>query len=79
MDTGLHTLCPSCGARRMVESAALRVDEILPADPIRQWVLSFPHALRFLFADRPVVMSQVLGVVQRAIAGRRQAGGIDEG
>ena len=37
----------------MVESAALLVDDILPELPIRQWVVSFPHALRFLFATRP--------------------------
>ena len=29
--------CPSCGARRMAESAALVVDEIFPQLPIRQW------------------------------------------
>ncbi|EFG9844256.1 IS91 family transposase, partial [Shigella boydii] len=34
--------CPSCGARRMAESAALLVDEVLPEQPMRQWVLSFP-------------------------------------
>ncbi|MBV7619330.1 transposase zinc-binding domain-containing protein, partial [Escherichia coli] len=33
--------CPSCGARRMAESAALLVDEVLPVQPMRQWVLSF--------------------------------------
>jgi len=43
--------CPSCGARRMAESAALLVDEVLPEQPIRQWVLSFPFQLRFLFAS----------------------------
>jgi len=32
--------CPSCGARRMTDSAALLADEVLPAKPIRQWVLS---------------------------------------
>ncbi|MBT6586808.1 MAG: hypothetical protein HON77_21155, partial [Gammaproteobacteria bacterium] len=32
--------CPSCGARRMADSAAHLVDEILPKRPIRQWVLS---------------------------------------
>jgi site-specific recombinase XerD len=41
--------CASCGARRMVESAALRVDEVLPEAPLRQWVWSVPFALRFLF------------------------------
>lgn len=28
--------CPSCGARRMAESAALLVDEVLPHKPMRQ-------------------------------------------
>lgn len=41
--------CPSCGARRMAERAALLVDEVLPEQPMRQWVLSFPFQLRFLF------------------------------
>jgi len=60
--------CPSCGARRMAESAALLVDEVLPHEPIRQWVLSFPFQLRFLFASRPELMGKVLGIVYRAIA-----------
>jgi len=45
--------CPSCGARRMVEIAAHLVDHILPEQPIRQWVVSFPYPLRFLFSTRP--------------------------
>ena len=60
--------CPSCGARRMAESAALLVDEVFPAQPVRQWVLSFPCPLRFLFASRPAIMSHVLGIVYRCIA-----------
>lgn len=60
--------CPSCGARRMAESAALLVDEVLPEQPVRQWVLSFPVPLCFLFASRPVIMGQVLGIVYRVIA-----------
>lgn len=60
---------PSCGARRMAESAALLVDEVLPEKPMRQWVLSFPYQLRFLFASYPVIMSQVLAIVYRVIAG----------
>jgi hypothetical protein len=42
--------CPSCGARRMTDSAALLADEVLPPKPIRQWVLSLPFALRFVLA-----------------------------
>jgi len=44
--------CPSCGARRMVESAALLIDEVLPAVPMRQWVLSVP--LRCAFCLRVI-------------------------
>jgi len=60
--------CPSCGARRMAESAALLVDEVLPEQPVRQWLLSVPYPLRFLFASRPAVMGEVLGIVYRCIA-----------
>lgn len=60
--------CPSCGARRMVDSAALLVDEVLPRVPLRQWVLSFLLPLRFLFAGYPDVMTRALGVVYRCIA-----------
>jgi len=38
--------CPSCGGRRMAETAALLADEVLPERPLRQWVLSLPFALR---------------------------------
>ena len=62
-----RAFCPSCGARRMVESAALLVDEVLPQRPMRQWVLSVPFQLRFLFARNPQVMGRVLGIVYRAI------------
>ena len=37
--------CPSCGARRMVDSAALLVDDILPHQPMRQWVLSVHYQI----------------------------------
>jgi hypothetical protein len=60
--------CPSCGARRMAETAALLVDEIFPQAPVRQWALSVPYPLRFLFACRPAIMGAVLGVVYRLIA-----------
>ncbi len=52
----------------MVESAALLVDEVLPQQPMRQWVLSVPIPLRFLFASRPNIMGKALGIVYRAIA-----------
>lgn len=60
--------CPSCGARRMADSAAHLVDAVLPKRPIGQWVLSVPFPLRFLFATNPGVMSQVLAIVHRGIS-----------
>jgi ribosomal protein S27E len=60
--------CPSCGARRMAESAALLADEVLPPRPLRQWVLSLPFALRFLLATDPNALTRVLGIVYRTIS-----------
>ncbi len=60
--------CPSCGARRMAESAALLVDEVFPEMPIRQWVLSFPFQLRFLLARHPELMGNILGIVYRTLS-----------
>jgi ribosomal protein S27E len=60
--------CPSCGARRMAETAALLANEVLPECPLRQWVLSLPMALRFLLAINPEALTLVLGVVYRTIS-----------
>jgi hypothetical protein len=45
----------------MIESAALLVDEVLPHQPMRQWVLSVSFPLRFLFANQPKIMGKALG------------------
>ena len=42
--------CPSCGGRRMAERAAHLVDHVFPDVPVRQWVLSLPHRLRYQLA-----------------------------
>ena len=42
--------CPSCGGRRMADTAAWLVDRVLPEVPIRQWVLMLPFALRYRMA-----------------------------
>ena len=52
----------------MAESAALLVDEVLPEQPVRQWVLCVPDPLRFLFASPPEVMGRVRGIVYRCTA-----------
>jgi len=60
--------CPSCGGRRMAESAIHLVDEVLPIKPIRQWVLSFPFQIRLILAVRPKIMSEVLNVATNIIS-----------
>jgi hypothetical protein len=56
----LRSAGPSCGARRMAESAALLVDDVLKGYPIRQWVLSLPIPLRLLLARYPSELGKVL-------------------
>ena len=58
--------CPSCGAKRMSETAAYLVDHFIPSVPVRQRVLSLPIALRLLPAAQPNVVTTVLQVVQAA-------------
>lgn len=60
--------CPSCGARRMVESAAHLVDHVFPEIPVRQWVLTFPFPLRFPLANDPRALTAVLAVVQCGVS-----------
>ena len=52
----------------MAESAAYLVDRVIPRVPVRQWVLSFPIALRILFAAQPELLTPVLRIVHRVIA-----------
>lgn len=48
--------------------AALLVDEVFPDVPLRQWVISLPFPLRYLFATHRQAMGKVLGVVYRAVS-----------
>ena len=71
-----RAICPSCGGRRMAERAAHLVDHVLPADvPVRQWVLSVPHRLRYRLAYDHRLSRTVLHVFVRALrsAHRRAA------
>ena len=60
--------CPSCGARRMSETAAHLVDSVLPEENIRQWVLSFPLQIRLCLAVRPKIMARALKITHHAIS-----------
>src|SRR5699024_2802719 len=60
--------CPSCGARRMAERAALRGRAVLPADRTRQCVSRLPFQVRFVFASRTAILGSAPGTVHRVIA-----------
>jgi hypothetical protein len=67
-----RAFCPSCMGRRMADTAAHLVDRVLPAVPVRQWVLSLPHALRYRLAYDHRLCSAVLRLFIRAIFGALQ-------
>jgi hypothetical protein len=59
--------CPCCCGRRMAESAAHLCDHVLPDVPVRQWVLSLPHAIRYLIGFDRQLCREVRGVFVRAV------------
>jgi hypothetical protein len=78
-----RTVCPSCGGRRMAERAAHLVDHVFPHVPVRQWVLTVPHRLRYMLAWDHALSRAVVGVFIRAVLGhlrrRARAHGVADG
>lgn len=68
--------CPSCGGRRMADTAAHLADRVFPEVPVRQWVLSVPHGLRYRLAYDSALLRDVLQIFVRAVFSsiRRRAG-----
>ncbi len=62
-----RALCPSCGGRRMADTAAHLVDCVLPEVPVRQWVLTLPYPLRYRCAWDAKLTSEVLRAFMRAL------------
>ncbi len=60
-------LCPSCFGRRMADTAAFLVDQLLPEAPYRQWVLTFPWVLRFRLAVDRALFSALLATFLRTV------------
>jgi hypothetical protein len=60
-------VCSSCCGRRMSETAAHLVDGVFPHVPVRQWVLSFPHALRYRLAYDAEMVTDVLGIFTKTV------------
>ncbi len=67
--------CPSCGGRRMADTAAHLTDRVLPRVPVRQWVLSLPISLRYRLAYDSKLAAAVLQLFVRCVfaALRRRA------
>ena len=67
----------------MAERAAHLVDNVFPRVPVRQWVLSLPHRLRYRLAGDHDLCRAVVGRTMRAILGflRRRArdAGVQDG
>ena len=59
--------CPSCGGRRMADTAAHLVDRVWPRARVRQWVLTLPYPLRYRCAYDAKLTTSVLGAFLRAL------------
>ena len=51
----------------MADTAAHLVDRVFPRVPVRQWVLAFPHALRYRLAYDASLVTDVLGIFTKTI------------
>src|SRR5437773_5373175 len=74
---------PELGGRRMAERAANLVEQVFPTVPVRQWVLTVPHRLRYRLAFDHALCRAVLGVFIRAVLGwyrrRGRRAGVPDG
>ena len=59
----------------MAEQTAHLVDAVLPSVPVRQWVLTVPHRLRYRLAFDHALCRAVLGVLRRVVLGCIAAAG----
>lgn len=71
--------CPSCGGRRMADTAAYLTDSVLVDVPVRQWVLTLPHWLRRCVAYDKKLASAILRAFTRRLHGRLRARAFTEG
>ena len=71
--------CPSCGGRRMAERAAHLVDHVFPDVPVRQWVLSVPHRIRYVLAWHHDLCRRVARMLHRAVERHLRGWARDQG
>jgi len=59
--------CPSCLGRKMCATAAHLMDDVLPAVPLRQWVLTVPFAWRKRLGYDGPLLSAVMGLFVQSV------------
>src|SRR5881296_908938 len=59
--------CPSCAGRRMAQTAAHLVEQVIPWVPTRQWVVSVPIPLRYWMAASQELTAQVHTIIRTTI------------
>ena len=59
--------CPSCAGRRMAQTAAHLVEQVIPWVPTRQWVVSVPRPLRYWMASSQDLTAKVHTIIRTTI------------
>src|SRR5947209_17499238 len=59
--------CPSCAGRRMAQTAAHLVEQVIPWVPTRQWVMSVPIPLRYWMASSQNLTAKVHTIIRTTI------------
>jgi hypothetical protein len=59
--------CPSCAGRRMTQTAAHLVEQVIPWVPTRQWVVSVPIPLRYWMAGSQDLTAKVHTIIRTTI------------
>src|SRR6266540_3203496 len=59
--------CPSCAGRRMAQTAAHLVEQVIPWVPTRQWVVSVPIPLRYWMAASQDLTATVHTIIRTTI------------
>jgi hypothetical protein len=74
--------CPSCLGRKMAQTAAHLMDEVLPEVALRQWVLTFPFAWRKRLGYDGALLSALTSIFVKTVlafykkrTGKKAAGG----
>src|SRR4029434_2591235 len=59
--------CPSCAGRRMAQTAAHLVEQVIPWVPTRQWVVSVPVPLRYWMAASQGLTARIHTIIRTTI------------